>query len=74
MDKIEVYHAGPEIVERPDCLRGRKNLDFGQGFTLQTYMITLTNSPSQKRATVRKIHSSTYIYLTARLSFKKPKP
>lgn len=29
---IEVYHAGTDIVKSPDCRRGRKNLDFGQGF------------------------------------------
>ena len=29
---IEVYHAGTDIVENPDCRHGRKNLDFGQGF------------------------------------------
>lgn len=31
---IEVYHAGTDIVETPDCKIGRKNLDFGQGFYL----------------------------------------
>lgn len=29
---IEVYHAGTDIVECPDCKVGRKNLDFGPGF------------------------------------------
>ena len=29
---LEVYHAGTDIVKAPDCKRGRKNLDFGQGF------------------------------------------
>ncbi len=29
---IEVYHAGTDIIETPDCKRGRKNLDFGEGF------------------------------------------
>lgn len=29
---IEVYHAGTDIVETPDCRIGRQNLDFGQGF------------------------------------------
>lgn len=32
MDKIEVYHAGTDRIETPDCSRGRVNLDFGQGF------------------------------------------
>lgn len=29
---IEVYHAGTDMVEHPDCRHGRENLDFGQGF------------------------------------------
>lgn len=29
---VEVYHAGTDKVEIPDCKKGRKNLDFGQGF------------------------------------------
>ena len=29
---IEVYHAGTDIIENPDCKFGRRNLDFGQGF------------------------------------------
>lgn len=32
--KIEVYHAGTEVIEKPDCKVGRKNLDFGPGFYL----------------------------------------
>ena len=32
MEKIEVYHAGTDRIESPDCLRGRRNLDFGRGF------------------------------------------
>ena len=32
MNEIIVYHGGTEIVDKPDCRRGRKNLDFGQGF------------------------------------------
>lgn len=30
--EIIVYHGGTEFVDKPDCKRGRKNLDFGQGF------------------------------------------
>lgn len=33
-DIIEVYHAGTDVVESPNCKAGRKNLDFGQGFYL----------------------------------------
>lgn len=29
---IEVYHAGTDIIQSPDCKFGRINLDFGQGF------------------------------------------
>ena len=32
MNEIIVYHGGTEIVDKPDCRLGRKNLDFGQGF------------------------------------------
>lgn len=31
---IEVYHAGTDVISRPDCKAGRINLDFGQGFYL----------------------------------------
>ena len=34
MNEIIVYHGGTEIVDKPDCRLGRKNLDFGQGFYL----------------------------------------
>lgn len=30
--EMKVYHGGTEVVENPDCLHGRGNLDFGQGF------------------------------------------
>lgn len=33
-DKIEIYHASTERVEKPDCSKGRSNLDFGRGFYL----------------------------------------
>lgn len=32
MNEIIVYHGGTEFVDKPDCKRERKNLDFGQGF------------------------------------------
>ena len=32
MNEIIVYHGGTEIVDKPHCRLGRKNLDFGQGF------------------------------------------
>lgn len=49
MDKVEVYHAGTERVEAPDCRRGRRNLDFGQGFYVtdiydQAYNFSLVKS------------------------------
>lgn len=49
MDKIEVYHAGTDRIESPDCSRGRANLDFGQGFYLtdiydQAYNFALAKS------------------------------
>ena len=29
---MRVYHGGCSIIEHPDCLIGRDNLDFGKGF------------------------------------------
>ena len=29
---ITVYHGGTHTVERPVCMFGRENLDFGRGF------------------------------------------
>lgn len=29
---MRVFHGGCNIIERPDCLAGRDNLDFGKGF------------------------------------------
>ncbi len=29
-----LYHGGTERIEKPLCDKGRKNLDFGQGFYL----------------------------------------
>lgn len=49
MDKVEVYHAGTDRIEQPDCLRGRNNLDFGRGFYItdiyeQAYNLALLRS------------------------------
>lgn len=29
---MKLYHGGANIIEHPDCLAGRDNLDFGKGF------------------------------------------
>lgn len=65
MDKIEVIHAGPEIVERPDCLRGRKNLDFGQGFYV-TDIYDQAYKFAQSKARDRKKNSFINVYLLDR--------
>lgn len=54
MDKLEVYHAGTERVETPDCKRGRTNLDFGQGFYItdiydQAYNFAQVKSRDRKQ-------------------------
>lgn len=54
MDKVEVYHAGTERVEAPDCRRGRRNLDFGQGFYVtdiydQAYNFSLVKSRDRRK-------------------------
>ena len=53
MEKIEVYHAGTDRIESPDCLRGRRNLDFGRGFYItdvydQAYNLALSRSRDRK--------------------------
>lgn len=32
MKLLKVYHGGTDIIERPICMIGRLNLDFGRGF------------------------------------------
>jgi len=54
MDKLEVYHAGTDRIENPDCKRGRKNLDFGEGFYVtdiydQAYNFAMSKSRERKR-------------------------
>lgn len=68
MDKIEVYHAGTDRIVTPDCLRGRKNLDFGQGFYItdiydQAYKFAISKSRDRKRPALINI------YLLDRKSF-----
>lgn len=53
MEMIEVYHAGTDKVDLPDCLKGRKNLDFGQGFYItdiyeQAYNFAISKSRDRK--------------------------
>ena len=33
---MKLYHGSNVIIEKPDLLKGRKNIDFGQGFYLTT--------------------------------------
>ncbi len=54
MDTIEVYHAGTDHVENPNCRRGRINLDFGQGFYVtdmydQAYNFAKAKSRERKK-------------------------
>lgn len=30
--EMKLYHGGYTVIEHPDCLAGRENLDFGNGF------------------------------------------
>lgn len=53
MDTMEVYHAGTEKVNAPNCSAGRSNLDFGQGFYVtdiydQAYNFALSKSRERK--------------------------
>lgn len=53
-DIIEVYHAGTDIVDKPDCKVGRKNLDFGQGFYLTDIYPQALNFARSKTADRKK--------------------
>ena len=61
MNKIEVYHAATDRIEVPDCLRGRKNLDFGRGFYItdiydQAYNLALVRSRDRKMPAMINIY------------------
>jgi hypothetical protein len=34
---MKVYHGSVTVVEQPDVLHSRKNLDFGKGFYVTSY-------------------------------------
>lgn len=56
---IEVYHAGTDEIESPDCKRGRLNLDFGQGFyitDIYDQALNLARSKSDDRQLPGKIN------------------
>ena len=61
MDEIEVYHAGTERVEYPDCRFGRENLDFGQGFYItdiydQAYNFALSKSRERRKLALINVY------------------
>ena len=61
MDKIEVYHAGTDKIESPDCLRGRADLDFGRGFYLtdiydQAYNLVLLRSRDRHKPALINVY------------------
>lgn len=58
---IEVYHAGTERIEKPDCLKGRKNLDFGQGFYVTDIYDQALNL-AKARSLERKLSAKLNIY------------
>ena len=45
---LEVYHAGTEKVEAPNCEVGRITLDFGKGFYLTDIYDQALNSAGAK--------------------------
>lgn len=67
MDKIEVYHAGTENVEHPDCRHGRKNLDFGQGFYITDIYDQAFNF-AQSKSRERRLPALINVYLLDRQS------
>ena len=55
---ITVYHGGTQTVERPVCMFGRENLDFGRGF----YVTPLLKQASDwAAATAKRRNSSALI-------------
>lgn len=52
MSDIIIYHGGTEVIEKPLCRIGRKELDFGQGFyvtDLRQQAVSWANTVSLKR-------------------------
>ncbi|MDE5790830.1 MAG: DUF3990 domain-containing protein [Muribaculaceae bacterium] len=58
---IEVYHAGTDRIETPDCLKGRNNLDFGQGFYVTDIYDQAINL-ARARSVERKVPAKLNIY------------
>lgn len=59
---IEVYHAGTDVVDSPDCRRGRKNLDFGQGFYITDIYDQAINF-ARTKSVYRKLPPIINVYL-----------
>ncbi len=59
---IEVYHAGTDVVDAPDCKFGRKNLDFGQGFYVTDIYDQALNL-ARSKSTDRNLPAKINIYL-----------
>lgn len=70
IEKIEVYHAGTDRIETPDCLHSRKNLDFGQGFYI-TDIYDHAYKFAISKARDRKLPAIINLYLLDRNSFPK---
>lgn len=65
---IEVYHAGTEKVEAPDCRFGRENLDFGRGFYVTDIYDQALNFAHAK-ARERKLAPKINVYLLDKYAF-----
>ena len=59
---ITVYHGGTHTVERPVCMFGRENLDFGRGF----YVTPLLKQASDWAAATAKRRNSSALAATAK--------
>ena len=52
MSGLVVFHGGTDVIEKPLCKVGRKNLDFGQGFyvtTMQSQAVLWAQNIALKR-------------------------
>ena len=56
--KIVLYHAGYQVIERPDIRYGRKNADFGQGFYLSDDLLFSKRWVREKKG--QSIHINFY--------------
>lgn len=56
-----LYHGGTEAVMQPDCAKGRKNLDFDQGFYV-TMLVEQAEGFARRKANERRTKAIVSVY------------